>query len=190
MNGSREKITRPGVAAARKPNASVTGTLSLLLVLAVAGLAASCGPPAAERDPGPQDDIESAAETSEQGDSAGSEREVSIRQLVNDPEEFYGERVTVSATVARVAQPEVFTMVSDEPEGDEEPVEDDAVLVVGSEPVASSLSEEQSVRVTGRVRPFDVQEVERKIGIDLQGSLRADYGGETPAILAERVRGG
>lgn len=163
--------------------------LALLVVLAVAGAAISCGPPAAERDPGPEDDIGSVTETEERGDSAGSEQEVSFRRLSNNPQEFYGERVTVSATVARVAQPEVFTLVSDEPESDEEPVEDEAVLVVGSEPVASGLSEEQSVRVTGRVRAFQVQEVERKLGIDLQGSLRADYGGERPAILAETVRG-
>lgn len=189
MNRLQEKIPRPGAIRALSPNKTATRILSLLLMLAVAGVAVSCGPPAAERDPGPQDDIGPASNNDEQDDSAGSEQEVSIRELADSPEEFYGERVTVSATVARVAQPEVFTLASDEPETDEEPVEDEAVLVVGSEPIASGLSEEQSVRVTGRVREFQVEEVERELGIDLQGSLRADYGGEAPAILAESVSG-
>lgn len=159
-----------------------------LLAALVAGLAVSCGPPAAERDPGPEDDIGSVGQTSEQDDSAGPERRVSFRQLSNNGEEFHDERVTVSATVARVVQPEAFTLVSDEPEDDEEPVEDEAVLVVSSEPVASGLSEEQSVRVEGEVRPFDLQEVEDELGVDLRGGLRADYGGR-PTIVADTVRG-
>lgn len=189
MNHPREKVVMPRTIRTRGSNKSATRVLSLLLMLAVAGAAVSCGPPAAERDPGPQDDIGPASNNDERDDSAGSEQGVTIRELADSPEEFYGERVTVSATVARVAQPEVFTLVSDEPETDEEPVEDGAVLVVGSEPIASGLAEEQSVRVTGRVREFRVEEVEQKLGIDLQGSLRADYSGEAPAILAESVSG-
>jgi hypothetical protein len=157
-------------------------------VIALLGFATSCGPPGAERDPGPEDDINTGSEANEQGDSAGSERETSIRQLVENPEEFYGERVTVSATVARVVQPKAFTLVSDEPESDEEPVEDQAVLVVSGGSVASGLSEEQSVRVQGKVRPFKLKDVERELGVDLRDSLRADYAGETPAILAAEVR--
>lgn len=162
--------------------------LSLAPLVALVVLAASCGPSALDRDPGPEDDINSSSEAGEQGGSVESEEGVSLRQLVDNPQDFYGERVTVSATVARVVQPRAFTLVSDEPASDEEPVEDAAVLVVGSEPVASGLSEEQSVRVTGKVRPFRLQAVERELGVELRDSLRASYGGETPAIVASAVR--
>lgn len=172
----------------RENGRSLAGrTTLLLLAVSLAGLSVSCGPPAAERDPGPEDDIRSGDGTNERGDSVGPERGVDIRRLVNDPEELYGERVTVSATVARVVQPRAFTLVSDEPESDEEPVEDRAVLVVSGEPVASGLSEEQSVRVSGEVRPFKLQEIEQQLGTELRDSLRASYGGETPAILADSV---
>lgn len=160
-----------------------------MLASSLTGLAVSCGPPAAERDPGPEDDIRSADNKNEQGDSAGPERAVDIRRLTNEPGELYGERVTVSATIARVVQPRAFTIVSDEPASDEEPIEDDAVLVVSSEPVASGLSEEESVRVSGEVRPFKLQEIEQQLGTELRDSLRASYGGETPAIVADSVSG-
>lgn len=157
---------------------------ALLALAAVALFLASCEATSVGRDPGPQDDIGEQAEDAGEPGSTGSESGVGFAELTDNPDEFYGETVTVSATVARVIEEQAFSIVSDEPPGDEEPVEDEAVLVVSERGAHERLYEEETVRVTGEVRRFDLAEIERELDVDLDDSLSVDYG-ERPVIIAQ-----
>lgn len=115
-------------------------------------------------------------------ESAGPEAGVALYDIADDPTEFYGTTVTVSGEVNEVLGPRSFTI------GDEE------LLVVSSAPLPEvvdrpgelPLSGGDVVKVTGRVRNFDVFEVEREIGADLDDEL-LDAWAATPSIVADSV---
>ena len=137
------------------------------------------------RDPGPQDDIGQQEEQAEQRTSAGAETSVSFLELTRNPEEYYGERVTVSATVARTFESRAVSLVTEESSENQEPVEDESVLAVGRQEI-SNVSEGQVVRATGEVRRFNIGEFEQDLGVDLQNDLYVSYE-DRPAIIADSV---
>lgn len=172
---------------ARRRNLYFGRSVGVLAFLAIALLLPSCNAGFGGRDPGPQDDIGEAGSPGEEP-SAGSEAGVSVLELINDPSAYYDQNVTISGTVARVYEPRVFSITSDEPPDDEEPVEDQAVLVVGGDGSNVDLAEEQVVQVTGPVQRFEPQEIENSLGIDLGDEVYEAYGeSEKPAIIAESV---
>lgn len=144
----------------------------------------SCSPDAG-RDPGPQDDIGKQEEQAEQRTSAGPENSVSFLELSQNPEEYYGKRVTVSATVGRTFESRAVSLVTQETTENQEPVEDESVLAVGKSEIPN-LSEGQSAQVTGEVREFNIGAFENDLGIDLKNDLYVSYEGR-PAIVADSV---
>lgn len=162
--------------------------LGVLGVTLVTLLLTSCGvQDPAPRDPGPQDDIGVQQEGDEQQPSAGPESGVSLLELSRNPEQFYGRSVTVSGTVARVFEPGVFSMVTDEVEENEEPIEDEAVIVLNNDGSGVQLQEEAVIQVTGEVAKFDPSELKKNLGINLNRSPYLSYEGR-PAILASSTQ--
>ena len=82
---------------------------------------------------------------------------MSLLELSRNPEQFYGRSVTVSGTVARVFEPGVFTMVTNEVEENEEPTEDEAVIVLNNDGSGVQLQEEAVIQVTGEVMRLATQ---------------------------------
>ena len=162
--------------------------LGVLGVTLVTLLLTSCGVQDPNpRDPGPQDDIGVQQEGDEQQPSAGPESGVSLLELSRNPEQFYGHSVTVSGTVARAFEPGVFSMVTNEVEENEEPVEDEAVIVLNNDGSEARLQEEATIQATGEVAKFDPSELEKNLGINLSRSPYLSYEGQ-PAILASSVQ--
>lgn len=70
--------------------------------------------------------------------------------------------MAVSGTVAEVLEPNAFTLVGDGTAADEEPVEDEAVLVAGDDR-NPRLTEGQTVRVAGALQRFTLAALEEEL---------------------------
>lgn len=113
-------------------------------------------------------------------------RGVTLQQIINEPEEFYGKEVTVAGKVGEVVQPSaVFTI------GFVGPPE---VVIVGTKHLheiakgkVKAVHEGDLVRVSGTVRPFKIDKIQRDIDykIDTDEYVAGLMGG--PAILARTV---
>ena len=108
--------------------------------------------------------------------SAGPKVGVTLYDITDNTEEFYGSTVTVSGEVNEVLGPRSFTIGGEEFGGEE-------LLVVSSVP-RPDPEEGDVVQVTGEVQRFDVSSVERNIGFDLDGELLAPWE-STPSIVAD-----
>lgn len=160
-----------------------SGGALVLLVALVGLLLVSCG--SGGRDPGAQDDIE---EPTQEQDTVGTQNDsVTLEELTRRPDRFYGEQVTVNGRVGRTISPETFSLTSDDAAEGDDSFEVEAALVAGGEGSIPALSEGQRVRVTGEVQRFNVEEVEQKIGVNLDDSLYADFE-EKPVVLPGAVK--
>jgi hypothetical protein len=99
--------------------------------------------------------------------------EVSLSAITDQPTEFYGQTVTVSGPVARIAEPnKAYVIVSDQTMDGGEALEDvgvlanQGVLVVDQSGV--SVSEGQSPQVTGVVEQFNLDQIEEDYGVSLE----------------------
>lgn len=160
----------------------------LLVALAVLLLASCAG---VGRDPGEQDDIEMAEETATEPTQGSTvlRDSMTLEELTRRPGRLYRERVSVTGVVGRELTSDTFSLTSDEAASSEvtegEAFEAAAALVIG-EGSLPNLSEGQRVRVTGEVRRFDIQELERELDTNLQDSLYAGFE-ENPVILPGTV---
>lgn len=119
-------------------------------------------------------------------DTAGPETGLSLGELqtdedtvLDDPQTFPGQEVTVSAEVSFALSPYAFVIAGT----DETTVE--PILVVTREPV--DVAPELPVRVTGFVAPiFNVPRAEEYAGDDFEDDLYGDFNGE-PYIQASRI---
>ena len=116
------------------------------------------------------------------GACQSEEANVTVSQLHDAPQQYLGERVTVSGAVERVFGETSFTVGN----------EDGDVLVVFVAPSAevqegrSGLHPFQpgdSVRVTGQARRFATAVSER----DAEQTVNIDYADDNPALVASRV---
>lgn len=110
-----------------------------------------------------------------------------IAELAADPEEFAGKVVTVAGEVNRVLGPRWFTIGGEEFGGHE-------ILVLGRSTVPALLSDladsarimNDIVQVTGVVRVFEEDALEREIGsIDLDGDVFDFFDAEPVIVMAE-----
>ncbi len=115
--------------------------------------------------------------TSATADEVPGEPNAFLRYVIDNPREFYGRTVTVTGEIDDIVAPTAFTIG---PGG---------LLLVSSAPASATpdLSESQTVQVTGTVRRFDLVELERETGADLQDELFAGWEGR-PAIVASSVQ--
>ncbi len=101
---------------------------------------------------------------------------VTIGNLADNPQEYLGQTVTVSAPITNIVSPNAFGLGNQ-------------VLVVGSgkEVPGNSLTEGNTVQVTGTFRQFDLAAFEQELGLDLQDEVFADWG-DRPALLAKQIQ--
>jgi hypothetical protein len=160
---------------------------AIALMLAAVSLAA-CG--------------QQAQQQGQQQGGQGSPQEVTLSEIIDSPEQFYGQRVTVSGAVGQFIEPRGLVIVPEQaledlkvnapgvtPEGvPTRPVStvllDEGVVVVSKSDIGTP--QRQRVRVTGTVRRFDRDVVGREVGFALRARY---YGGwrNKPSIVAESV---
>jgi hypothetical protein len=155
--------------------------LILLAVVVIIALLRQGEEPAGEIDePGPP-----AVYTSERDDVAPG---VSMYQIAENPQEYYGSTVTVTGEASYVLGPNALLVVP------RFGVSADDTLVIS--PVALSevtgqsddapLSQGDTVQITGEVREFEPPSIEQEIGVDLDDESLAAYDG-MPSIVASSI---
>ncbi len=119
--------------------------------------------------------------------------DATLSRIVDQPEEFYGQNVTVSGAVAQVISPNAFVLVQKNTRGeglydvDAVTLADRGVLVATSD--GPNLTGRQAVRVTGPLRQFDVSAFEQDLGVRFDGNDEyLSAFSEGPAIKAEKIQ--
>jgi hypothetical protein len=109
---------------------------------------------------------------------------VSIDDILDEPEHFIGQPVVVDGEVDDVLGLRAFTVE------DGDLFFDDDILVVGAMPVAALPGwngyDASEVRVAGTVRWFDLEAFEDELGVDLDDALFDGWDGR-PVIMASAV---
>lgn len=113
---------------------------------------------------------------------------VTLYELTDNPEEYYGSTVTVSGQVSYILGPHALLMVTSFG------VSADDMLVISPIPLSeitdqsgdAPLSQGDAVQVTGEAREFELPSVEQEIGVDLDDEL-LDYREGTPSIVASSI---
>lgn len=125
---------------------------------------------------------------------AGEDVPVSIGDIVDQPEEYFGQTITADGVVAETLEPNAFVLASEDSEQDFEGedeagnlINEETVLVVSGGGNAPNLTESQTVQVTGTFQQFELTTVEEETGLDLEDGLYADWEGR-PAIIAQQVQ--
>ncbi|MGI5827528.1 MAG: hypothetical protein ACOX6V_00735 [Patescibacteria group bacterium] len=115
--------------------------------------------------------------------------EVTVNNIVDNPESYYGQEVSVVGEVADVRNPRVFVL-----QGKEDLIDDKIWIITRSpipdfeERVEGELFESDSpVQVVGTVRRFIVTEVEQEVEFDLDPDIEAEANANRPVIIADRV---
>lgn len=179
--------------------------LAAFLMLGTALLLASCAgaQEPVEQEPVEQEPVEKEAQqpaetmpvTEKQG--AAGQQGVTISEIVEEPDDFYGQTVTVQGVIAEVLGPNLFVIVDqqvlqeeeDELFDDPETLAERGVLVanpVGDDP---NLAENQSVRVAGTVRPFDVEQFsEEGFIVEIEPEETFNFFRERAAIVADSIQ--
>lgn len=114
---------------------------------------------------------------------------VSMYQIAENPQEYYGSTVTVSGEVSYVLGPNALLVVP------RFGVSADDTLVISPVPLSevtdqsgdAPLSQGEAVRITGEVREFDLPGIEREIGVDLDDESLDAYDGVMPSIVASSI---
>ncbi len=116
-----------------------------------------------------------------------------LSRMVDQPEEFYGQDVTVGGAVAQVISTNAFVLVQKNTQGeglydvDAVTLADRGVLVATND--GPNLTERQNVRVTGTLQQFDVSAFEQDLGVRFDGNDEyLSAFSEGPAIKAEKVQ--
>ena len=153
---------------------------AMLLMLAVALFLASCG--------GEQ---EGGSPESGGGESAGGAEGISVATIIDNPEEFYGNQVTVSGLVTQVVSPNALVI------GGGEFVGGDGLLIVGAQELPQivegvaegdvvEIQQQDLVQATGTLRQFNQEEITNEISYEFNDQLFTEFEGE-PAVVASQV---
>lgn len=105
---------------------------------------------------------------------------VSVEEVLEDPEEWFDDTVTVSGEVVRVLGPNLFVFAGEE--GNELVVVDATGDITGSAAVEANV-----VQVSGPVVPFDLAAVEALAGVELDEAVATDLAGY-PTIVGRAIR--
>lgn len=160
------------------------GIMLVLLVASVSPLLASCE--GIGRGPGPQDDIEDSVPAQVEQGSTTAQGSVTLEELTQRPDRFYGERETVGGRVGRTMSASTFALTSVGTAESNEAFEVESALVAGGDGSIPKLTEGRRVRMTGEVQRLNLKEIEQELNTDLEDSLYADFE-EKPAILTGTV---
>ena len=106
-------------------------------------------------------------------------RGATIDKIAEDPEAYLGQTVTVGGEVNQILGPQAFVIEGNDIIGGDE------LLVVGANAM-NRIRNDEVVQVTGPVRRFDLAQVERDLGVDLDDNLFRDWA-DKPAIVARNI---
>ncbi len=127
-----------------------------------------------------------AADTPASGQVA-QQQMVKIADIVTDPKAFAGKTVTVTSEVEEVYSPFAFRLDEQQPAAGGI---DNDLLVIGAKGAKTWAFDDQwlndTVRVTGTVRVFKVEEIEREFGYDLD-EARFEQWENKPVLVASSV---
>ena len=159
---------------------------ALFLLLSAAVLLASCG-----NDTG---DAGNGATDGEETQAAG-EADVSVSEIINQPEEFYDQTVTVSGPVVQVIDSTRFVITSEEildERGEDffesnQNLAENGLLIATRGGESPEISATEAAQVTGEVQQFDQQSFETQVGIGFNSSVYNDFS-QRPAVIANEVQ--
>ena len=114
---------------------------------------------------------------------------VTVDAITDDPGAYYGHTVTIAGEVGQALGPRSFTVE------DSDLLFDEVVGVIGTGPLldrngrpySADALDDLHVLVTGTVRHFSQEDLERELGVDLSGEGVDAWEGQ-PVIVAESVR--
>jgi uncharacterized protein YdeI (BOF family) len=105
-------------------------------------------------------------------------------EITDNPEAFFNQTVAVQGAVGEQLDQDTFTITQDQLFGGAD------VLVIGAAPGAANLQGAEEVVITGVLRPFVVEELERDYDLTwdqgLRQNIEAEYSQE-PVLVAEQV---
>ncbi len=128
----------------------------------------------------------------EGGDAGAQNVQATLADITDEPEEYYGQTLTVDGAVAQIIEPNAFVIVEQQLAEDEELLNDPAALaeegvLVMSDGPQPNLSELMTVQVTGTFQEFEVATFEEELGVELDDGLYSEWGGQ-PAIQAQQIQ--
>src|SRR3712207_1486521 len=115
--------------------------------------------------------------------------DVGLAAILENPQRYYGQEMTVSGAVGQVIEPRAFVMVDRQAlQGgplSEAELADRGVLVVHIGGSTPNVAELQNVRTTGILQRFDIADVEQQ-GVNLDDKLYGEYE-DRPLLLVTQV---
>jgi hypothetical protein len=120
-------------------------------------------------------------------DSASPDTGATISEIVQAPNDYVGQTVTVRSGVEEVISPVAFSL--DEDAVFEGGIDDDLLVVSATQdaPLDFETLEGNPALVSGTVHQFDIAAFEQELGYDLDDSLFANWDGR-PALIATDVQ--
>ena len=122
--------------------------------------------------------------TGEQGADVG------LPTILENPQRYDGQEMTVSGAVGQVIEPRAFVMVDRQAlQGgplSEAELADRGVLVVHTGGSSPDVAEPQNVRTAGILQRFDISDFEQQEGVNLDDELYTEYENR-PVLLAAKV---
>lgn len=159
---------------------------TLVVAVAVVLLAASCGAGGDKQGGGDAEEAKAAKKAGKRGPEAGETRSaerVTVEELASNPDEFYGDSVTVSGKVVDVVEPGAFRIKNS----------GNSLLVAGVEQIpeivkgdTKAVNEGDRIRATGELRKFRKKEIQKDVDYGIDDEYFGDYEGD-PAVLAYSV---
>jgi len=161
--------------------------VAMFLMLGAAVFLASCG--GAGDDEPASGSGEETAPSGEEAESAGQAIGVSVADVTDNPEEFYGKQITLSGLVTEVVDPNAVAIGGGEFIGGEQ------VLILGAQQLQQivegvpegepfEIQQQDLVQATGTLREFNIGEVEQEVGYELDDNLFGDWEGQ-PVLVAD-----
>jgi len=120
------------------------------------------------------------------GTSSGAHALTPIGTILQNPDQYYGSPVTVNGFVTRVIDRRTFVLG--------EPSSSKVILVVSRGPISpppnrnaeNPLISNDSVRATGEVQKFNLDQFQHELGLDWGASPMNEWAGR-PALVADAV---
>jgi hypothetical protein len=113
------------------------------------------------------------------------EPSVSVDAITDDPDAFYGQRVTLTARVDEVFGRQQFTLA------DSDPTRKERLLVLTHRPrpagEATAVAPRDVLVVEGTVRRLVASEIEREAGVELEPALVKRFENR-PVLVAREIR--
>ncbi len=109
-----------------------------------------------------------------------------LSRIVNTPEDYYGQEVTVAGEIQDVYNRRVFTL-SDQMIGDELYVVLPQDLTMEQLDEAEELLEDNAdVEATGTVQSMRIIDIEQEFGLEVPEEVEIEFGEARPVVIADR----